>query len=205
MVLLSVLSVGAEQPLMIVAEGTVERFFGEPPAPWQEVTKEALREAVFEAGRRLLMEERGDEATLETALGDRYLSFVIGYRVLGRWEFGGTRMVRLEVRVDRSSLRRYLMEAGVLRERARVVYLRVRGIEDYGDLLRVEEALKRGREVYRFSLWEASRGDFVWRLEMGEEGDLVQVLMDLPLEILRREEDRVEGVWSPAEGEEDEG
>ncbi len=192
----------AEQVLTVISEGVVESVYGSPPPSWREVTQEALKEAVVEVGRRILLEEGGDEEGMEEALEGHCIPFVIGYRVLGRREGPEGRMVRLEVRVDKKALREYLRKVGILRERIQVVYLTISGLRSYDQFQRVDQALKGGEDVERSVLWEASRGEFTWRVEMGERGDLGIILGALPVRIIRREGDKVEGQWIPQGGDE---
>jgi len=190
------------QSVTVIAEGVLEKVEELPPPSWQEVTKEALHQAVIEVGKELLPQGGVEgEWLLEEKLAGMASSFVIGYRVLSRYDHPEERVVRIEARVDRKALREYLRRVGVLREEVKVLFLTISGLEDYGQFEAVERCLKGHEEVEKAVLWEVERGRFTWRVELGERGEIEDVLRFFPLRLLKKEEGRVEMEWLTEGGE----
>lgn len=186
----------SSQSATVIAEGVLEKVEELPPPSWQEVTEEALQQAVIKVGKKMLM-ERGAEWQwlLEEKLAGMASSFVIGYRVLSRYDHPEERVVRIEARVDQKALREYLRKVGVLREELKVLFLTISGLEDYGQFEAVERCLKGHEEVEKAVLWEVERGRFTWRVELAGKGRIEEVLHLLPLRLLKREEGWVEMEW----------
>lgn len=175
--------------LEVVSEGSLPKPLGEPPPRWEEVIKEGLFQAVKQAALEL---GAGDQ--VEESLRTRFSAFIASFRVLERWDFPFRRQVKLEVRVNKDGLLKYLRRMGLIEkgERYRIV---IQDLRDYRQMEAVEERLGGSKDVLGFSLREATRGSFTWEVLLREGVDPEEVLGGLPLLVVERKGREVRMRW----------
>lgn len=166
----------AQGILSVVTEASLPKPLGEPPPRWEEVIQEGLFMAVLEAAHRL-----GAGEGVEEALRERYSSFVVSFRILGRWDFPFEREVRLEVGVNKEGLLEFLASRGMVGEKGERYLVTVKGIADYGQVEAIEGRLGGSPAVLAFALKRATRGAFTWEVLLREGEGLEEVFSGLPL------------------------
>lgn len=156
---------------------------------WDELLKAGIMEAVLKASKE--MGAKGAEEVLK----DRFMDFVLSYRMLERWDEPNERGLRVEVLLDKGGLSEYLKKMGVLEAETVAYLVEVRGIERYEDFVKLKELLESVGAFGEVVLREAEKGVFLWEVEVRKGIDLSQALKGLPLEVIEQKEGIIKLLW----------